>query len=121
MTKQRMESGSRKSARIDLHTTGFLIPAPSAPWIECTIVDVSEHGVCLDVGDLAVPKLFGLTFTATGEVLRVCTLIWRQGERLGARYVSAKELRQGLTQAEPDKRPDRTDRHAGQTRGGAGV
>src|ERR1700753_3155031 len=79
MTKQRTERGTRRSARVDLYAAGFLIPAPDAPWIACTIVDVSEHGVCLEVGDLAVAKLFGLTFTATGDVMRVCALIWRQG------------------------------------------
>ncbi len=99
MTKQHTERGTRRSARIDLHTSGFLIPAPDAPWIACTIVDVSEHGVCLDVGDLAVPKLFGLTFTSTGDVLRVCALIWRRGSRIGARIVSARELRGGTAPA----------------------
>src|SRR5665213_2193537 len=107
MARQRTELGSRKSVRIDLYTTGFVIPAPEAPWIECTIVDVSENGVCLDVGDLAVPKLFGLTFTSSGEVLRICSLIWRRGERIGARFVSAKELRQGLAPAEAGPKPDR--------------
>src|ERR1700748_391763 len=102
MTKQRTERGTRRSARIDLHTSGFLIPAPDAPWIACTIVDVSEHGVCLDVGDLAVPKLFGLTFTSTGDVLRVCALIWRRVSRIGARFVSAKELRGGRASPEAD-------------------
>ncbi len=106
MTKQLTERGTRRSARVDLHTSGFLIPAPDAPWIACTIIDVSEHGVCLDVGDLAVPKLFGLTFTATGDVLRVCALIWRRGQRIGARFVSAKELRGGAApdQADPKQR-----------------
>ena len=113
MAKQRIERGTRKSVRIDLHTPGFLIPAPDAPWIACEIVDVSNHGVCLEVGDLAVPKLFGLAFTAGGEVLRVCSLIWRRGERIGARFVSAKELRQGLAPAEADPKTDRADRHAG--------
>jgi len=88
--------GARKSARVVLQTQGFLIPAPDAPWIECTIVDVSNGGVCLAVGALAVPKLFGLAFTSTGEVLRVCMLVWRRGEVLGARFVTAKELRAGL-------------------------
>ena len=69
------------------------IPAPDAPWIECTIIDVSEKGVSLDVGSLPVPKLFGLAFTATGEVLRVCSLIWRNGEMIGAEFLTAKELR----------------------------
>jgi hypothetical protein len=117
MAKQRIERGTRKSVRIDLHTQGFLIPAPDAPWIACEIVDVSNHGVCLEVGDLAVPKLFGLAFTAGGEVLRVCSLIWRRGERVGARFVSARELRQGVATspgpAETNPKPDPADRHAG--------
>ena len=105
MAKQRTELGSRKCIRVDLYTTGFVIPAPDASWIECTIIDVSENGVCLDVGDLAVPKLFGLAFTSSGEVLRVCGLIWRRGERIGARFVSAKELRQGPGTGAKDSKP----------------
>jgi PilZ domain len=101
MAKQRTEIGARRSVRVDLFTTGFVIPAPDAPWIECTIVDVSEHGVCIEVGDLAVPKLFGLTFTTTGDVLRVCTLIWRRGARIGARFVTASELRKDAATAKP--------------------
>jgi hypothetical protein len=96
MARHREDLGERKHVRIDLHKPGFLIPAPDAPWIECTIIDVSEKGVCLDVGAMAVPKVFGLAFTGGGEVLRVCLLIWRQGERLGARFVTAQELRQGF-------------------------
>ena len=96
MARQRKNPGARKNVRVDLHKPGFLIPAPDAPWIECTILDVSENGACLDVGAMAVPKVFGLAFTGGGEVLRVCLRIWRQGERLGARFVTAKELRQGF-------------------------
>ena len=91
MARHRNDLGARKSVRIDLQTQGFLIPAPDAPWLECTIVDV---------GDLAVPKLFGRAFTAGGEVLRVCLLVWRRGALIGARYVTAKELRQGLVPAQ---------------------
>ena len=96
MARRTTELGARKAVRIDLYTPGFLIPTPDSPWIECTVIDVSEAGVCLEVGALAVPELFGLSFTASGEVLRVCSLIWRRGERIGARFVSAKELREGL-------------------------
>lgn len=96
MTRRRNDLGARKSVRIQIQSQGYLIPAPDAPWIECTIVDVSAGGVCLMVGDLAVPKLFGLAFTASGEVLRVCMLVWRRGEVLGARFVTARELRAGL-------------------------
>lgn len=104
MVRHRKDLGARKGLRIELQTQGFLIPAPDAPWIECTIVDVSDGGVCLEVGALAVPKLFGLAFTSGGEVLRVCLLVWRRGELIGARYVSARELRQGLVPAENSDR-----------------
>ena len=100
MARDRKDLGARKHVRIDLHKPGFLIPAPDAPWIECLIVDVSHEGVCLDVGALAVPKIFGVAFTSGGEVLRVCSLSWRKGELLGARYVTAKELRQSFVPAE---------------------
>ncbi len=99
MARSRKDLGARKNIRVDLHQPGFLIPAPDAPWIECMIVEVSDDGVCLDVGALVVPAIFGLAFTAGGEVLRVCSLIWRQGEQVGARFVSARELRQGFVPA----------------------
>src|ERR1700737_2136277 len=96
MARYRKDLGARKKVRVDLHKPGFLIPAPEAPWIERLIVDVSDNGACLDGGALAVPDLFGLAFTAGGEVLRICSLVWRRGELIGARFVTAKELRQRL-------------------------
>ncbi len=112
MARQRRDRGARKHVRVDLRQPGFLIPAPDAPWIECTILEVSDDGVCLDVGALAVPRLFGLAFTAGGEVLRVCSLIWRRGERIGARFVSVKELRQGTSETSSEADPER-ERQAG--------
>jgi hypothetical protein len=100
MARHRKNHGARKSVRVDLHQTGFLIPTPDAPWIECLILEVSDDGVCLDVGALSVPGIFGLAFTAGGEVLRVCSLDWRRGELIGARFVTAKELRQGFVSTE---------------------
>lgn len=102
MARHRKDLGTRKHVRVNLHKPGFVIPAPDAPWIECTIVEVSEKGVCLDVGSLPVPKLFGLAFTATGEVLRVCSLVWRNGEMIGAEFLSAKELRAGAASPPED-------------------
>ena len=97
--RDRRDLGARKNVRVDLYKQGFLIPTPEAPWIECLIVDVSDEGACLEVGALAVPDLFGLAFTAGGEVLRICSLVWRRGELIGARFVTANELRQGLAPA----------------------
>jgi hypothetical protein len=96
MARDPKDLGARKHVRVDLYKPGFLIPTPYAPWIECLVLDVSNKGVCLEVGGLAVPELFGLAFTAGGEVLRVCSLVWRRGELIGARFVTAKELRLGL-------------------------
>ena len=101
MSRHRKTRAGHK-VRVDLQRPGFLIPAPDAPWIECVIVEVSDEGVCLEVGSLAVPKIFGLAFTASGEVFRACWLSWRNGERLGARFVSAKELRGSLESGETD-------------------
>ena len=96
MARSRKDLGARRNVRVELRRPGFLIPAPDAAWIACLIVEVSDDGVCLDVGALAVPKIFGLAFTAGGEVLRVCALVWRKGELVGARCLSARELRQGF-------------------------
>jgi hypothetical protein len=85
---------------------------PDAPWIECQIIDVSDNGACLEVGALAVPELFGLAFTAGGEVFRVCSLIWRRGEIIGARFVTAKELRQGFAATDEPTRGLRKSRLA---------
>jgi hypothetical protein len=57
------------------------------------ILDVSQSGICLEVGALVVPQIFGVSFTACGTVTRVCRLAWRRGELIGARYVTAKQLR----------------------------
>ncbi|MET0678872.1 MAG: PilZ domain-containing protein [Bradyrhizobium sp.] len=94
--RDRRDLGARKSVRVGLDKPGFLIPSPKAQWVGCQILDVSEDGACLDVGDLAVPKMFGLALTAGGEVRRICALVWRQGELVGVRFVSARELRQGV-------------------------
>ena len=104
MARHRKDLGARRYVRVDLHKRGFLIPAPDAPWIECTIVDVSEEGACVDVGALAAPGIFGLAFTAGGEVLRLCSLVWRSGERVGARFLSARELRRETTPADADSK-----------------
>ncbi|MCK1642687.1 PilZ domain-containing protein [Bradyrhizobium sp. 157] len=109
MARDRKDLGARKFVRVDLRKPGFLIPAPDAPWIECYILDISENGASLDVGDLAVPRVFGLSLTAGGEVRRVCTLIWRRGELVGVRFVSARKLRNGVA---PPSEPDAASRKA---------
>jgi hypothetical protein len=95
MTKERRDLGKRKHNRVEFYKRGFLIPTPDAPWIECTVLDVGHQGVRLDVGELPLGDMFGLAFTAGGQVIRVCSLVWRRGELVGARFLSANELRGG--------------------------
>jgi hypothetical protein len=88
--------GNRKCARINYQRPGFIIMAPDLPWIECGIVDVSSSGLSVNVGALVVPEMFGISFTPNGSVRRLCLTVWRQGELLGARFVTAKELEQTM-------------------------
>ena len=66
-----------------------------------------DNGACIDVGDLAVPKMFGLSLTAGSEVRRVCELIWRRGELVGVRFISARELRKGVAPAVEPEAPSK--------------
>jgi hypothetical protein len=105
MARHRKNLGGRKHVRVDLYKPGFLIPAPDAPWIECVIIDVSDKGACLDVGGAGgAEAIRPLAFTAGGEVLRICSLVSRRGQLVGARFLTSKELRQGLepTDADPE-------------------
>ena len=115
MTRNRKDLGKRKHARVELYKRGFLIPAPEAPWIECLVVDVGHKGVRLDVGALPVAEMFGLAFTAGGEVLRVCSVVWRQGELVGARFVSPNELRQRVEPDASSKPPGQPSRRTAST------
>ncbi len=96
----RQELGNRKHERVALRRVGFIFAAPDAPWIECFIVDVSESGLCLDVGALEVPEIFGVSFTSNGSIRRICERAWRRGELIGARFLTAKELR---TRCQPQR------------------
>jgi PilZ domain len=93
LVKKEQELGRRKSLRVNFERSAFIILVPDAPWIECSIIDISETGVCLKVGALTVPKVFGLALNPSGTVRRVCLTAWRFGETIGAQFVTAKELR----------------------------
>jgi hypothetical protein len=57
---------------------------------------IQRRAISLYVRALPVPHIFGLAFTAGGEVLRVCSLSWSRGKLIGARFVTATKLRQGF-------------------------
>jgi hypothetical protein len=64
------------------------------------ILDISKGGTRLEVGALPVSKLFVLILTPNGEVRRASLTTWRRGSLLGARFVSLKDIRRGLTPPE---------------------
>ena len=96
-----MASIRRKHPRVDFPRPGFVILEPDAPWIECSIADISEGGVCLKVGALVIPKIFVLVLYSSGSVRRACRLIWRRGELVGAQFVTAQQLRDSVHKVVP--------------------
>jgi hypothetical protein len=50
-------------------------------------------GICIEVGAIALPKVFGIAFNSDGTVIRVCCTAWRRGDLIGASYLSANQLR----------------------------
>jgi PilZ domain len=93
--RHRNDLRGQNNERIDYHRPGFLIPEPDAAWVECFILDVSEGGIRLDVGALgAVPEIFGVAFNSDGKVIRLCQIAWRRAERIDARFLTARQLRQ---------------------------
>ena len=98
---KRQELGDRRHNRIVLRRPAFIFTEPGAPWIECVVVDVSESGLCINVGALVVPEMFGVAFTSNGSIRRVCARAWRNGELIGARFLSAKDLRGTVGSIQP--------------------
>jgi hypothetical protein len=87
--QNRTHLGNRKHARVVIERPGFVILEPNGPWIECFIVDISEGGAQVRVGSISVPETFVLLLTAKG-VRRLCRLIWRKGDLVGAKFISPK-------------------------------
>jgi hypothetical protein len=87
--------GDRNEKRVN-----FQKPALSSwsrmPWIECSITDISAGGVCLNIGALVIPEVFVLVLNPSGSIRRACHRMWRRGELVGARFVTAKQTRDGL-------------------------
>ena len=85
-------NGARKHDLISFPKPAFLMTAPDAPWIECLVTDISNDGVGLDVGALPVPEVFGVAFTRCGTVRRVCSKVWQENNRIGAKFLQARDL-----------------------------
>ena len=64
--------------------TGLIIVDPKKPGIECTIVDLSAGGACIDVPDPNVlPKRFVLLH---GKTKKSCLVMWKTRRRMGVQF-----------------------------------
>jgi hypothetical protein len=63
---------------------GRIVIDPKTPSIECTIIDLSAGGACLEVGGtVSLPKRF--EFFA-GGTRKKCNLVWSRGRRVGISF-----------------------------------
>lgn len=61
-----------------------IIVSPKAPVIDCTIVDYSAGGACLQVdGSIQLPPRFELLH---GRTKKRCRLVWKAGHRIGVAF-----------------------------------
>jgi hypothetical protein len=64
--------------------TAKIIVAPRAAAIDCTIVDYSPGGACLEVfGQITLPPRFELLWGATKKK---CRVVWKSGKRMGVAF-----------------------------------
>jgi PilZ domain len=61
-----------------------IIVDPKAAPIDCTIIDYSAGGACLQViFDTSLPNRFELLH---GAIKKRCRVVWKQGQRLGVTF-----------------------------------
>jgi len=61
-----------------------IIVNPKAPTIDCSVVDLSAGGACLEIDSgTAIPKRFTL-FHAGAK--KSCNLVWQKGRRIGVSF-----------------------------------
>jgi hypothetical protein len=61
-----------------------IIVDQKAPVIDCTVIDISAGGACLEVcGQVQVPKRFVLFH---GGTKKSCNIMWRNGRRFGVSF-----------------------------------
>jgi len=64
--------------------TGKILLGPKTPPIECSVVDLSAGGACLELSkDYNLPKRFEFMHSGTK---RFCTVAWTRGWRIGISY-----------------------------------
>lgn len=77
----------RKHVRVGMAIPALIATHDDVPTHPCTLIDASPGGgrVKLET-DMPVPDDFVLLFTTTGNVRRICHVIWRRDNYLGVAF-----------------------------------
>jgi hypothetical protein len=82
MSHPRLYQRVKPSGRVT--KAGQIIVAPKAPVINCTIVDYSPGGACIEIFPMVpVPDRFDLLHGSVKKRARIC---WRRGIRIGVAF-----------------------------------
>ncbi|MBN9043998.1 MAG: pilus assembly protein PilZ [Rhizobiales bacterium 62-47] len=64
--------------------TARILTDPKATLIDCTVIDYSAGGACLEVGgQVTLPKRFELLY---GPTRKKCRVVWTSGRRIGVAF-----------------------------------
>ncbi len=86
-----MREDRRKTPRQVISRIAKIVVSDEASPRDCLITDMSDGGVRLHVEGVEVPEQFSLIVQATPPVRRQCSVIWRLGYEVGAKFVVAPE------------------------------
>jgi hypothetical protein len=82
-----MGSENRRFARVRptglVPRAGKIIIDSKTPAVDCSVLDLSVGGACLDVGPVNLPKRFVLLH---GKTKKSCLVVWKAGRRLGVSF-----------------------------------
>ncbi len=82
MHQKRLHVRVRPSGRIS--TTAVIVLGPRIPVINCTLIDYSAGGACVELPvEMSLPSRFELQYGATRKRCRVA---WRRGRRIGLAF-----------------------------------
>jgi hypothetical protein len=82
-----MAANSRAHKRQSIYTGGAVYDGSGRKLTECHIRNVSVGGAQLELSeDLALPQVFTLSLTQSGNVRRACRRIWQFSTVVGVRF-----------------------------------
>jgi hypothetical protein len=79
----------RRSPRRPMNMPCYLYTRDGWPLGKCTMKDISDSGAQLLLSDISeLPRELLLSLSHDGAVRRPCDLVWRNGDRVGVRFVT---------------------------------